>query len=259
MAGIDPDSTPKADDKKESKSALYGKLADSLFDLHEMMMAGEERSVLLVLQGTDASGKSGVVKHVVRLVDPAGVRVAGFVEPDDEEEEHHFLWRIRQELPSPGSLGVFDRSHYEDILVPVVDEEFGIDEYGSRVADINEFEEELVDGGMSVVKCFLHVSYDEQRRRFERRLKRDDKRWKFKESDLETRERWDQYQAAYSDAISQTNTTHAPWYVVPSDHKWYRNWAVAHILIETMTDMDLEYPQPNIDVEKMLGKLESRA
>lgn len=251
LASVDAGSTPEGVGKKESKRQLEDELADELFDLHEMMMADEQRSLLLVLQGTDASGKSGTIKHVVRRVNPVGVRVAGFVEPDAEEQRHHFLWRIRQELPPPGNLGAFDRSHYEDLVVPVVGGQIEEKELDDRIAEVREFEQELVEGGTSVVKCYLHISYDEQRERFLRRLRREDKRWKFNPQDIETRRLWDEYQAAYANAIAATDSDDAPWYIIPADHKWYRNWAIAHLLMATWQSMDLSYPQPDLDYDSL--------
>ena len=256
LSAIATDATPQAPKKKKAKKALESDLADELFDLHEMMMAAEDHALLLVLQGTDASGKGGTVKHVVRRVNPGGIRVAGFVEPDSEEEKHHFLWRIRQELPPPGYLGAFDRSHYEDLVVPVVEGEIDEEQLESRVTDVREFEEDLVKNGTLLVKCYLHVSYDEQRYRFLRRLRRDDKRWKFNEKDLDTRSKWDAYQAAYGRALAATDSDEAPWYVIPADHKWYRNWAIANLLIETLQGMNLSYPQPDLDLDVLRDRLE---
>jgi PPK2 family polyphosphate:nucleotide phosphotransferase len=255
LASVDPGGTPRDVGKKESKSQLEEELADELFDLHEMMMAAEEQALLLILQGTDASGKSGTIKHVVRRVNPVGVRVAGFVEPDAEEERHHFLWRIREELPPLGHLGAFDRSHYEDLVVPVVEGEIDENQLENRIGEVRDFEQELVDGGTVIVKCYLHLSYDEQRERFLRRLRREDKRWKFNPSDMEARRQWDDYQAAYANAIAATDTDDAPWYIIPADHKWYRNWAIARLLISTMRSMGVGYPQPDLDLDSLRSEL----
>lgn len=256
LAGVDPSRHPGVDDEDDAEEQRHGELADRLFDLHEMMMAHEERSLLLVMQGTDASGKGGTIKHVVRHVNPGGVTVARFVEPTEEEQDHHFLWRIRQELPSPGRLGVFDRSHYEDLLVPVVNGELDAEEIDDRFQDVREFERGLADDGVAIVKCFTHISYDEQRRRFLRRLGRHDKRWKFEVGDVEVRRQWDDYQAAYADAIIRTDADHAPWFVLPADHKWYRNWVVAKILIATLEGMYTDYPEPPLEIEKLEQSLQ---
>lgn len=252
LAGYDPAETPFVDSEDDADDEL-DEMRELLFDLHEMMYASEERRVLLTLQGTDCSGKNGTIKHVVIAMNPAGVRVASFAEPTAAELDHHFLWRYRRELPRLGHLGVFNRSHYEDVVVPAVDgDDVDLDE---RVREIREFEDELSSDTV-VVKCFLHISYDEQRRRFLRRLRRDDKRWKFDPADLESRRHWGEEQVAYGDVIAATSTDRAPWYIVPADNKWYRNWAIARILVETFHSMDLDYPQPDLDVEALRASLQ---
>ncbi len=258
LAAYPESETPFISSKDDAKDGLDD-MEDALFDLHEMMFAAKERAVLLVLQGTDASGKNGTIKHVVRLVNPAGVKIASFGEPTEEEKQHHFLWRIKREVPGPGMLGVFDRSHYEDVLVPIAEQTLDDDTVAERFEEIRSFEADLVDRGVTVVKCLLHISYDEQRERFLRRLRRHDKRWKFRESDLDTRRLWDRYRLAYGRVVQETSTEDAPWYIVPSDHKWYRNWAVARLLIESWEDMDLSYPQPDLDLDALRAALEDPA
>lgn len=256
LAGYDPALTPFMDDEDDAEDQLENEFAEQLFDLHELLFANEERSLLLVLQGLDCSGKNGTIKHVVIHMNPAGVRVASFGEPTEEEAEHHFLWRIRSELPKPGQLGVFDRSHYEDAIVPLALGQVGDDELQTRIDEINQFEKELVADGTVIVKCMLHISFDEQRYRFLRRLRRDDKRWKFDPSDIETRRHWNDFQAAYGQVLGATTTDHAPWHVIPADHKWYRNWAIAKLLIETFESMGMAYPQPDFDLEELRTQLE---
>lgn len=256
LAGYDPALTPFMDDEDDAEDQLENEFAEQLFDLHELLFANEERSLLLVLQGLDCSGKNGTIKHVVIHMNPAGVRVASFGEPTEEEAEHHFLWRIRSELPKPGQLGVFDRSHYEDAIVPLALGQIGDDELQTRIDEINQFEKELVADGTVIVKCMLHISFDEQRYRFLRRLRRDDKRWKFDPSDIETRRHWNDFQAAYGQVLGATTTDHAPWHVIPADHKWYRNWAIAKLLIETFESMGMAYPQPDFDLEELRTQLE---
>jgi len=255
LAGYDPAATPMAASKSDAKAELVDELHEQLFDQHELLYAEDERSVLLVLQGLDCSGKNGTIKHVVIALNPVAVRTASFKSPTDEELDHHFLWRHKQALPAPGELGVFDRSHYEDIIVPSVLGTIEPDAISSRIDEVNQFEADLVDGGTTIIKCLLHISFDEQRERFLRRLRRDDKRWKFSEADLETRLLWDDYQAAYGTAIGQTSTDHAPWYVIPADHKWYRNWAIAHLLLGTIEEMAPAYPQPDFDLEDLRDRL----
>ena len=257
LAGHDPAITPFVDGKHSAKDELYGDFTERLFDLHELLFANEERSVLLVLQGLDCSGKNGTIKHVVIAMNPAGVRTASFVQPTEEEQEHHFLWRIRREVPAPGQLGVFDRSHYEDAIVPLALDQIGQDELDSRIAEINQFESELTEQGTVILKCMLHISYDEQRERFLRRLRRDDKRWKFDPADIDTRRRWNDFQAAYGRVVGATATEHAPWYIIPADHKWYRNWVIAKLLIETFESMGMAYPQPDYDLEALRAELEA--
>lgn len=256
LAAIDPASTPLVGSKHDAKDRLDD-MRDEIFDLHEKMMAGAERSILLVLQGTDASGKNGTIKHVVSAVNPAGLAISSFTEPTEEELEHDFLWRIRKGVPQPGFLGVFDRSHYEDVLVPLAEGTEDPSEIDKRIKEIIDFELELVESGVSIIKCLLHISYDEQRDRFLRRLRRPDKQWKFAESDLDTRRMWDEYQLAYGEVVAKTSIEQAPWHVIPSDHKWYRNWAVANLLIETMDAMDLEYPEPDLDFDALARSLEA--
>ena len=217
--------------------------------------AGSKARLLLVLQGIDTAGKGGVTKHVVGVFDPIGVRYTGFKQPTQEEKQHDFLWRIRKQLPPPGAVGVFDRSHYEDVLVVRVHELVPEKEWQARYDVINEFEAELVASGTTVLKCFLNISYDTQRERLIRRLDRPDKHWKFNEADLEERALWSEYQAAYSDMLEKCNTAHAPWYIVPSDHKKYRNWAVGELLRETLVELDPQYPDPGLDIAALKARL----
>lgn len=256
LAGFPTDATPVQGDKSAAKAELRGPLGDRLHDLHDRLLANADRAALLVLQGTDASGKNGTIKKVVRHVNPACVRVTSFTVPTPEERGHHWLWRIRAALPAPGQLAVFDRSHYEDVLVPRVERRLDPDAVAERLEEIRAFERELAADGTVVVKCLLHLSYDEQRERLLRRLQRPDKRWKFDPGDLEARARWDDFQAAYGEVLAATDADHAPWYVVPADRKWYRNWAVARLLVETLEELDLRYPDPDLDLEALRSRLE---
>ena len=256
LAGYDPGWTPFVESKSDAKDELEDELPERLFDQHELLFAEEDQSLLLVLQGLDCSGKNGTIKHVVIHMNPAGVRTASFKEPTEEEQEHDFLWRYRKELPGPGQLGVFDRSYYEDVMVPSALGELDEEAITERIESINAFEHELTDGGARLVKCMLNISYDEQRERFLRRLRRDDKRWKFSVADVENRRHWNDFQAAYSDVIGRTTNDAAPWFIIPSDHKWYRNWAIAHLLIATLDSMGLDYPQPDLDLDELRARLE---
>lgn len=255
LDAYETDATPLVDGKKQAKSELE-EMGDTLFDLHELMFANETTGVLLVLQGTDASGKNGTIKHVINRVNPAGVKVTEFGPPTEEEAEHDFLWRIRPRVPRRGQLGVFARSHYEDVIVPLAEGSEEPAEIDRRFDDIAEFESGMTGSGIRVVKCLLNISYEEQRARFLRRLRRHDKRWKFDEADLETRRKWDAYQMARGATVARTTTDDEPWYIIPADNKWYRNWAIAHILIETFEDMDLSYPQPDLDLDALKEALD---
>ena len=255
LAGFDAGHTTL--DKSDAKDELEASLRPRLFDLHELLMANADHGVLLVLQGLDCAGKNGTIKHVVSAMNPAGVRVASFTEPEGEERDEHFLERIRRAAPVAGELVVFDRSQYEDVLVPAVHDGMDGDEFDTRLDEIIEFENGLVDDGIVVVKCFLHISYDEQRERLLRRLRRRDKRWKFSEDDLETRRRWAEWEVVYGKAIARSSTQAAPWFVIPADHKWYRNWAVASLLVEHMADLGEQYPELDTatDIEVLRAKL----
>jgi PPK2 family polyphosphate:nucleotide phosphotransferase len=255
----DPGSSPVGPGKKdkgEKKLATAGERLDALQEaLYAEGTSGGGRSVLLVLQGMDTSGKGGTVRHVLGLVNPMGVRYKGFKVPTPAERRHDFLWRVRKELPASGQIGVFDRSHYEDVLVPRVSGLLTAAERRNRISQINAFENEVVAGGTTIVKVFLHISPEEQLRRLVARLERPEKTWKFAPSDVEARGQWDGYAQAYADVLARTSTEHAPWYVVPADRKWYRNWAVAELLIETMTEMSPRFPEPHFDVAEQLAML----
>ncbi len=256
---VDPASTPGFEGGKAAGLAALAGLAPRVAGLQEMLFAegraGGERAVLLVLQGMDTAGKGGTVKHVLGQVDPMGVRYKAFKAPTEEERRHPFLWRIRKELPEPGVIGVFDRSHYEDVLVPRVHHLVQARTIQRRYDAINAFEEQLVAAGTVVVKCFLHLSYDEQRRRLLSRLNDPTKQWKYNPDDIDERERWFHYQEAYAAAVGRTNTETAPWHVVPADRKWWRNLAVTRLLIETLEGMSLAYPRAHYDVAYEIRRL----
>ncbi len=224
---------------------------DLLSELQERLFAegraGGERSLLVVVQGLDTAGKGGVARHVMSKVDPQGVALRSFGPPTEQERRHHFLWRIKKELPEPGMIGVFDRSHYEDVLVARVDEVVAPDVWEKRYDEINRFEAQLVEAGTTIVKVALMVSHDEQGMRLMKRLDRPDKHWKYSANDLPTRLQWDDYQAAYADVFARTSTEVAPWYVVPGDRKWYSRLAVTEILTQTLVDMDPQWPSVRWD------------
>jgi PPK2 family polyphosphate:nucleotide phosphotransferase len=259
LAAYDTRATPGFDgDKADGKQALAG-MAESLSDLQERLFAegrsGGERSVLLVLQGMDTSGKGGVMRHAVGLFDPQGVHIKSFKAPTDEEREHDFLWRVGRETPAPGMIGIFDRSHYEDVLIGRVRKLVSEAEIEARYDAINAFEQSLVDAGTTVVKCMLHISDEEQKERLLARLDDPTKHWKFNPGDVDERSVWSDYQTAYEVALERCNTDEAPWLVVPSDRKWYRNWAVATVLQETLEGMGLTWPEADFDVAEQRTRL----
>ncbi len=241
----------------KGKDEAAGQEADdgeALGGLQDRLWAERRRSVLLVLQGMDTSGKSGVIKHVGRALNPHGMAVRVFRAPSEEERAHDFLWRIRRALPAFGQVGIFDRSHYEDVVVVRVHGWVPETEWRGRYDAINRFEEELAGFGTTVVKCFLHISSDYQRERLLARLEDPEKHWKFRPEDIDERRLWPAYQEAYADAVRYCSSA-APWYVVTADRKWYRQWAVTRLLIETLTGMDPRYPEPDFDVEEQKARL----
>jgi PPK2 family polyphosphate:nucleotide phosphotransferase len=259
LPAIDTRATPGFDGAKADAEQAAPALGERLATLQEQLYAegrtGGSRSVLLVLQGMDTSGKGGTVKHVVGHLDPNGVHVASFGEPTRAELEHDFLWRIRKELPRPGKLGAFDRSHYEDVVTVRVLGLVDQDTWTRRYDAVNRFEEELVAGGTRIVKCFLHISRDEQRERLLARLDDPTKHWKYNPGDLDTRERWDDYMTAYGDALERCGSELAPWHVVPADRKWYRNWAITNLLIEELDALGLRWPKADFDVAAERARL----
>lgn len=260
---LDGSSTPAWDKSQKAGESRLQKVGNNLSDLQERLFAhgvsGGTKKVLLILQGMDTAGKGGIVRHVVGLVDPQGVTHRGFGKPTPEELAHNFLWRIRAALPEPGYLGVFDRSHYEDVLTVRVNSLVPQDVWESRYDEINAFEKEIVDNDTTIIKVFLNVSYDEQTARLTKRLERPDKYWKYDPSDVDERLQWDEFVAAYQAVLDRTNTDVAPWYVVPADNKWYARLAVSHLLLEAFDDLDLGWPQASYDVELEKARLAASA
>ena len=215
--------------------------------------------MLLVLQGMDTSGKGGVLRHTIGLVDPQGVRITSFKAPTDEERAHDFLWRIEKGLPAAGYLGVFDRSHYEDVLIARVRGFAEPEEIERRYGAINDFEARLADQGFSIIKCMLHISPEEQKERLAARLADPEKHWKYNPGDLDERARWADYREAYEIALERTNTDAAPWHVVPSDKKWFRNLAIGQLLLDTLRGLDLTWPEADFDVAAEQERLAAEA
>ena len=254
LAGSDPRATPGVKSRKRAEDELAANEA-RLATLQEQLYANAGRSLLLVLQGMDTSGKDGTIKHVVSAMNPVGVRITSFKVPTEEERRHGFLWRVRRALPAPGQVAIFNRSHYEDVGVVRVHGLAEPEVIERRYGEINRFEERLAEAGTVVVKCWLHISYDEQRERLLARLDDPAKRWKFSERDIDERARWAGYMAAYETAIARCSIDAAPWHVVPADRKWYRNWAVARLLVEHLDELGLTYPDPGLDVAALKARL----
>ena len=216
---------------------------EKLAALHDLLYAERKRAVLIVLQGMDAAGKDGTIKHVMSGVNPQGCSVTSFKQPSAEELDHDFLWRIHKAVPGKGAIGIFNRSQYEDVLIARVHKLAPREVIEKRYAQINEFERILSLNGVHILKFFLHMSKEEQRRRFDERLADPRKNWKSSPSDYKEREFWSQYQEAYEDALAKCSTKEAPWYAVPSDYKWFRNYAVAEIIVKTMESFEMRYPK----------------
>lgn len=254
-ASVAADATPVGPSSKAKAAERLAAIGTELHELQEALYAESARSVLLVLQGMDTSGKGGTIEHVVGLMNPQGVRIASFKRPTKTELRHDFLWRIRRQLPIAGQVGVFDRSHYEDVLVVRVNEIVAEDVWQARYERINEFEAEVAAAGTTVVKCFLHISPDEQKERLLARLDDPAKQWKYNPGDVDVRARWSAYQEAYADALTRCHADVAPWYVIPADRKWYRNWAVASLLLETLRELAPVTPGPTYDVATERARL----
>jgi PPK2 family polyphosphate:nucleotide phosphotransferase len=260
LAGYDTAARPLAPVKKSGKPKKLTTDAELLAGLQERLWAestaGGNRRVLLLLQGMDTAGKGGVTEHVVGTFGPIGVQYTAFKKPTKDELAHDFLWRIGKRVPPPGVIGVFDRSQYEDVLVVRVHDLVPESEWSTRYERINAFEAKLTRAGTTIVKCFLHISYETQRERLLARLANADKHWKFNEADIDERAFWTDYVAAYEAVLEQCNTAVAPWYVVPSDDKAYRNWAIGELLRETLEELDPQYPRPDLDLDRLRRRLD---
>jgi PPK2 family polyphosphate:nucleotide phosphotransferase len=252
LADYDSSDTATYDDA-EAREELGG-IVEQIADLQARLYAEDRRSMLVVVQGIDAAGKDSTVKHVFSGTNPQGVRVYTFKEPSNEEAAHDFLWRYHLHTPSQGMIHVFNRSHYEDVLVVRVKQLVEEERWRSRYESINDFERILVREGTTILKFFLHVSKDAQLERFRERLEREDKHYKFSANDVRERRHWDAYQEAYQDALRATSTEWAPWYVIPSDHKWFRNLAVGRIVASTLQQLDPRWPPPEEDLERFAAE-----
>lgn len=260
LSDVDTRSTPAFTGRKKHGKASLLEHDEELSRLQEKLFAasrggGSRRRVLLVVQGMDTSGKGGIMRHVVGLVDPQGVQITAFKQPTAEERSHPFLWRIRRRLPEPGMIGVFDRSHYEDVLVVRVHDLVPPSQWARRYSTINDFEQGLVDDEVTVVKVMLHISSKEQKERLRARLDRPDKHWKFNPGDIDEREHWPAYQEAYQEALERCTTADAPWFVVPADRKWYARLAVQQLLLEHLRALELQWPTADFKVKEQKKRL----
>ena len=259
LSDRDPRSTPGYHGDKDTGAELMAATAPELADLQEQLYAeskaGGKAAVLLVVQGMDTSGKGGIMRHVVGSMDPQGVHYTAFKAPTKEEQAHPFLWRIRNALPQPGELGVFDRSHYEDVLIARVHNLVPPATWGRRYGQINAFERSVTTAGTTIVKVMLHISSEEQKARLTARLDRPHKHWKYKPSDVDERESWPAYQRAYQSAVEKCSTGAAPWFVIPADRKWYARLAVQPLMVEHLRKMSLGWPTATFDVETEKARL----
>jgi len=259
LASVDCDSTPGFLGTKKTGTKVLAEHAPEIGEWQEKLFAesraGANRSMLLVVQGMDTSGKGGIMRHVVAAANPEGIRTTSFKTPTEEERSHAFLWRIRKALPGPGVIGVFDRSHYEDVLIVRVHNLVPEKEWSQRYAKINAFEREVVDSGTEVVKVMLHISKDEQKARLAERLERRDKHYKYNVGDISERLKWNDYMEAYQVALTECSTVDAPWHVIPANKKWYARWAVQRLLLDAFERMAPDWPDMGIDVEAERARL----
>lgn len=251
LADVDPDASEHYKKKKDVKEELEYQ-RDRVVNLQERLYAENKRSLLIVLQAMDTGGKDGTIKHVFEGVNPQGCRVWSFKKPSDEEASHDFLWRYHQRAPQRGMITIFNRSHYEDVLIVRVKQLVQEEVWRKRYHVINEFEQMLTLNNITVIKFFLHISKDEQKRRLESRLQDPNKRWKFSSNDIKERLLWDDYQKAFEDAINNCSTAYAPWYVIPANNKWYRNLVIARTIADTLLAMNPQYPAAEQGLEKIV-------
>ena len=258
LGKIDPAYTGKHESEEEAKQELKTS-GEKLFKQQSLLYAEHKHSILVVLQALDAGGKDGTIKHVFTALNPQGVHVVGFKTPTPAELAHDFLWRIHPHAPGKGDIAIFNRSHYEDVLVTRVHKLIDKPTWTTRYKRIREFEALLAESGTTVIKFFLHISKEEQLARFAQRLDDPRRNWKISESDYSERELWDRYVDAFEDAISATSAKEAPWYVIPSNHKWFRNLAVSQIMADTLEDLKLAYPKPTVDLDDIRRKYHAAA
>jgi PPK2 family polyphosphate:nucleotide phosphotransferase len=249
LGGIDPEDTGGQTEAEASQE--FERCAVRIAELQDVLYAQSERAVLIILQSMDTGGKDPAIREVMYRVNPQGCQVRAFKKASKEEAEHDFLWRFHRWTPGRGMIGVFNRSYYEDVLGTRVHREISNQDCTRRYEDINTFERMLAREGTRILKFFFHISKDEQKRRLRKRMENPDKQWELSEKDFSERKLWDEYMRAYEDAISATSTEWAPWHVLPADRDWFRNWAVAHIIVEALESLDLKYPPPEVDLNRV--------
>ncbi len=240
--------------KKKSSIKKIEKLQQQMDELQFRLFTEKKHSLLIVLQAPDAGGKDGVVRHVISSMNPQGCRVVSFKQPTPEELTHDFLWRIKRQVPKPGEVVIFNRSQYEDVLVVRVHDLVPKEVWSNRYEQINNFEKRLIENGTHILKFFLHISKEEQLHRFKQRLDDPTRQWKISEADYTEREYWASYEEAYEDALNKCSTGEAPWFVIPSDQKWFRNLAISHIIVETMEKFGIEFPEPSVNIKDIRSK-----
>ena len=250
LSALATDATPGFKEKPDV-AAILAETAVKMAELQYLMYAENKRALLIVLQAMDTGGKDGTIRHVMTGLNPAGVHVTSFKVPSEEELDHDFLWRISKAVPPKGDFGIFNRSHYEDVVVVRVHDLVPPSVWKKRYEQINAFERHLCQNDVTILKFFLHISNEEQKARLQARIKDPKKQWKLSAGDFEERKHWDEYQEAYQDAISKCSTEWAPWFVIPADRKWFRNLAVAEIMLETLESMKMKYPKPSLDPSKL--------
>lgn len=253
LSDYDPDDT-LGHEKGAHTDAKTDKACERLDSLQYLLYAEKKHALLAIFQALDAGGKDGTIRHVMSGVNPQGCVVASFKQPSPEEKAHDFLWRVHKVVPESGYIGVFNRSHYEDVLVVRVHNLVPKEVWSARYGQINAFEQILSENGVKVVKFFLHISKSEQKKRFQERIEDPDRRWKISEADFAERKYWDDYIKAYEEVLRRCSTQEAPWYIIPANKKWFRNFAVSRILVETMEDLKMKYPKPTVDVRDLKWK-----
>ena len=250
LSDYDPDDTGNISSRSKA-DRLLEKHRKKLFELQELMYAEAKHSLLVVLQAMDAGGKDGTIRHIFTGVNPQGCQVTSFKKPTEEELRHDFLWRVHKATPASGMIGIFNRSHYEDVLVVRVHGNLSKGELKDRFQAINDFEDLLIEKGATILKFFLHISKDEQRDRLQARLDHPQKYWKVNPEDLKERQYWDDYMEAYEDVFRHCSRKRAPWFIIPSNKKWYRNVAISQIIIDALDGLKMKYPKPQTDISKM--------